>query len=198
MKKRYLLPLILVGAAALSLAAACGSSTEPVLDKTELTMSIGATETLTLSWVDGSGNAVAEGEAIEYRWESSNETVVTVKGKGNTATLTAKAEGDAVVTVYDGSKELASCSVKSVVSPLVITVPEGRLVMRNGESATVRVKSLIPLTGEYEWESSDTSIATVEYQGAIAIVTAKKRGECTITVRNGGYSSSFKFIVGIK
>ena len=198
MKKRYLLPLILVGAAALSLAAACGSSNEPVLDKTELTMSVGATETLTLSWVDGSGNAVTEGEAIEYRWESSNETVLTVKGKSNTATLTAKAEGNAVVTVYDGSKELASCSVTSVISPLSVSVPEGRLVLLNGSKATVKAKSLIPLTGEYEWTSSDPSICTVEAQGEIAIVTAKKRGECTITVRNGVYSASFVLIVGTK
>ena len=197
MKKRYLLPLILAGAAAISLAA-CGSSNEAVLDKTELTICVGAYETLTLSWVDGKGNAVAEGDSIEYRWASSDETVLTVEGNGNTAALTAHAEGKAVVTVYDGNKELAQCSVTSVTSPLIVTVPEGKLVLRNGGKATVRVKSLIPLTGEYVWSSSDTSICTVESQGEIAIVTAKSRGECFVTVRNGEYATSFEFIVGIK
>ena len=197
MKKRFLLPLILAGAAAISLAA-CGSSNEAVLDKTELTVCVGAYETLTLSWVDGNGNAVAEGDSVEYRWTSSNETVLTVEGEGNTATLSAHAEGKAVVTVYDGKKELAKCSVTSVTSPLRVTVPEGKLVLRNGGQATVRVKSLISLTGEYEWSSSDTSICTVEAQGEIAIVTAKARGECFVTVRNGDYATSFELIVGIK
>ena len=196
MKKRYLMPIILLGAAAVSLAA-CGSSNDPVLDKTELTICVGAQETLSLVWEDGSGNAVAEGKSVEYRWESSNEAVLTVEAEGAKATVTAVAEGTAVVTVYEGSKKLSSCNVTSITSPLSVTVPEGKLVLRKGGKATVRAKSLIALTGEYEWYSSDTAIATVEYQGEIAIVTAVARGECTITVRNGDYTASFKFIVGL-
>ena len=193
MKKRYLLPLILVCAAALSLAACGGSNT--VLDKTELTICVGAQETLTL--VDKNGDAIVEGEAVEYRWESSDEAVLTVAGKGSSATVTAVAEGKAVVTVYEGNKSLAKCNVTSISSPLSVTVPEGMLVFRKGGQASVRVKSLIELTGEYEWYSSNTSIATVEYQGELAMVTAVARGECIITVRNGEYTASFKCIVGL-
>ena len=203
MKKRYLLPLILLGAAAVSFAA-CGETdgeggTVAVLTKTELTMSVGAQETLTLSWVDETGNAVAEGEAIDYRWTCSDVGVVTVTPDGNTAVLTAIAEGEATVSVYDGEEKLATCLVKCVESPLSFekTVPEGKLVLRKGGQATVRVNSSIPLTGEYEWSSSDDTIATVEYQGAIAIVTAKNRGDCTITVRNGAYEASFVVSVGL-
>ena len=196
MKKKYLLPIVLTCAAAIALAA-CGGSDGPVLDKKELTMSVGAQETLTLVVENKDGTTSAVGESVEYTWKSSNEEVLTVEAEGATATVTAVAEGSAVVTVYDGNKELSKCTVTIVLSPLSVTVPEGRLVVRNNTTVTVRAKSITALTGEYVWESSDPTIATVEAQGVIARVTAKKRGECTITVKNGIYSASFTFIVGL-
>lgn len=190
MKKRLLLPLIIIMAAVFCLSA-CGK--KATLDKTELTLGVGSSETLTLVW---EGNAPSDGE---YRWESSDESIVTVEASGETATVTAASEGEAVVTVYEGNKELATCTVTVVSSPLSVTVPEGMLVLRNGATVTVRAKSLTPLTGEYTWESSDESIATVEFQGEIARVTARKRSAegCTITVRNGIYSASFTVVVGL-
>lgn len=206
MKKRFLLPLILISAAMLTLSA-CGLFEQPptgtekvaVLDKTELTLCVGAQDTLTLYWTEeGSDVLFAEiGGAIEYRWESSDEETVTLTAEEGTATVTAVAEGTAVVTVYEGEKALASCNVTVVTSPLSVTVPEGKLVVRNGQVVTVRVKSAIPLTGEYEWSVSDAAIAKVESQGDIAMITATKRGECTVTVANGVYTTSFTFIVGI-
>lgn len=200
MKKRYLLPLVLLGAAGVALAGCGGSSKQAVLDKEELTVCVGMQETLTLSWVDKDGNAVAEGDAVEYRWESSSTNIVTVEAEGNKATVTAVAEGEAVVTVYDGKTKLATCSVTTVASALSFaqSVPEGKLVLRKDATVSVKVKSLTELTGEFVWESSDTSIGTVEYQGDLARVTAVARGECTITVRNGSHAASFTLVVGIK
>lgn len=191
MKKRYFLPLILIAAVALSLCA-CGGGGKATLNKTELTLGVGSRETLTLVWEKGEGD-----ESAEYRWESSDEAIVTTAAEGESATVIAVAEGTAVVTVYEGEKALASCNVTVVGSPLSVTVPEGRLVVRNNATVTVRAKSLTPLTEEYTWESSDTSVATVEYQGEIARVTSVGRGECTVTVRNGIYSASFTLIVGL-
>ena len=197
MKKKYLLPLVLTCAAAIALAACGGSNNDPVLDKKELTLCVGAQETLTLVLENKDGTTSAVGESVEYTWKSSNEDVVTVEAEGATATVTAVADGNAVVTVYDGKTELSKCTVTVVTSPLSVTVPEGKLVVRNNTTVTVRAKSITALTGEYVWESSDPTIATVEAQGVIARVTAKKRGECTITVKNGIYSASFTFIVGL-
>ena len=199
MKKRFLLPLILIAAVVLSLCA-CGESGKTAkLDKTELTLCVGGRETLTLYWAEDEGEPVplSAEEGAEYRWESSDESVVTVTGNGGSATVSAVKEGKAVVTVYQGSDALTSCNVTVVTSPLSVTVPEGKLVLRKDATATVRAKSIEPLTEEYVWESSDPSIATVEYQGEIARVTAMKRGECTITVRSGVYTASFTLIVGL-
>ena len=81
---------------------------------------------------------------------------------------------------------------------LHVALPEGKLVLRNGGTATVRVTSDSPLNEEkYVWESSNASIGTVEYQGKVARVTATGRGECTITVSNGSYTTSFTLIVGL-
>ena len=81
---------------------------------------------------------------------------------------------------------------------LHVTVPEGRLVLRNGGTATVRVTSDSPLDEDkYVWKSSDESIGTVESQGKIARVTATGRGECVITVSHGKLTTSFTLIVGL-
>ena len=81
---------------------------------------------------------------------------------------------------------------------LHVTVPEGKLVLRNGGTATVRVTSDNPLNEDkYFWKSSDESIGTVEYQGKVARVTATGRGECIITVSNGKLETSFTLIVGL-
>ena len=190
MKKRFLLPLILLMAAVLGLSA-CGSKDSAKLSKEELTLGVGGQETLTVVW---EGTAPSD---VEYRWESSDKAIVTVEAEGETATVTAVAVGEAVVTVYNGNSEIATCSVTVIkTAPLYVTVPEGKLVLRNGGTATVRAKNSIPMTGEYVWESSDETIAVIESQGELARVTAKKRGECTITVTNGEYSASFTLIVG--
>ena len=81
---------------------------------------------------------------------------------------------------------------------LHVAVPEGKLVLRNGGTATVRVTSDNPLNEDkYVWKSSDEAVGTVEYQGKIARVKATGRGECIITVTNGKLTTSFTLIVGL-
>lgn len=93
---------------------------------------------------------------------------------------------------------LCACGEKTGPNALHVAVPEGKLVLRNGATATVRVTSDNPLNEDkYVWKSSDESIGKVEYQGKIARVTATGRGECTIIVSNGSYTASFTLIVGL-
>ena len=199
MKKKIFLPLVLLAAAILSLCA-CGEKpaggTSASLDKTTLELGVGGSDTLTLTW-DGGEPAPGEDPATTYIWTSSDEAVVTVAASGNTATVNGVAEGSATVTVSQGEKQLASCSVTVKASRLSVTVPEGKLVLRKNATVTVKVKGTEELDGDIVWESSDTSIGTVESQGAIARVTAVARGECVIRVRCGSDSAEFTLIVGL-
>lgn len=197
MKKKIFLPLLLLAAAVMSLCVACGETQkEARLDKTALELGIGGSDTLTLTWTEADGSA-SEGDATaEYIWKSSNEECVTVTAEGNVATVTAVSEGSATVTVSQGEKQLASCSVTVKKSPITVTVPEGKLVLRKGATVTVKANGTEGL-GDVVWESSDEGIGAVESQGKIARVTAVARGECVITVRCGGYSAAFTLIVGL-
>lgn len=189
MKKRILLPLLILLAAALGVCA-CGSGAGK-LDKTSVSLAVGQKETLT--FVLDEGKELGEGELV---WTTSDEAVATVSGKDLTATVTGVAEGNATVKLTLDGKTIASCSVKVTVPPISVTVPTGTLVLVKNQSATVRLKSSKPLTEEITWESSDETIGIVDYQGPIAIVTAVKRGQCTITARCGSEQTSFTLIVG--
>lgn len=101
---------------ALGIAAACSTTVvvESVsLDKTQLTLDVGASEklTATVSSDDATDKAVT--------WSSSNTAVVTVDGSGN---VTAAASGTATVTATADGKS-ATCSV-TVNVPIDYTVTE--------------------------------------------------------------------------
>lgn len=145
--------------------------------------------------------AVAEGLSGEIVWGTDQETLVSLNPSGSSVTVTALAEGTAVVYAAceeDGTQYRAECTV--TVSP----APEAKLsflmptlVLRRNVSATVRAFAEESLSGDVIWESSDVSVGTVESQGLIAVVTAVSGGVCTITVTYGGESASFTLIVGI-
>lgn len=204
MRKPIFLPFF---AAFLALTALCACEKQPqpeetalALDKTSITLTVGATETLALSPKAAVPMSAApqEPEPVEYVWHSSDESVATVSADGMSATVSALSVGKTTVTVAAGETILGTCLVTVEASPLSVTLYQDRLVLRKLAKATVKVKSSVPLSGEYIWESSDPSIGTVEYQNDIAIVTAVARGECSITVKNGTYIKSFTLIVGLK
>lgn len=192
MKKRFLLPLLL-GLAAMLCLFGCGASPIGKFDAASVSVGVGQKETVTFTLSEG---VELEGDE-EFVWASSDESVATVEGKQFTATVTGVAVGSATVTLTMNGKEIASCSVEVKLSPLSITVPSGMLVLVKNAQATVRLKSTSPILDEdITWESSDATIGSVEYQGRIAIVTALKRGSCTITARCGEDKASFTLIVG--
>ncbi len=192
MKRHLLLPLLILLTAALGLCACGGSKAVGALDKEVLSLAVGGKETLTFTLFEG--EELADGE---LQWTTSDESVATVEGKQLTATVTGAKAGSATIALTLDGKELASCKVEVYVSPLSVTVPSGVLVLIKNAKATVRLKSSSPIEEQdIVWESSDETIGTVEYQGRIAIVTAVKRGQCTITARCGADKASFTLIVG--
>lgn len=159
------------------------------LSETSLELFVGETFTLEASVNDPSA---------EIKWSTSSRAVAGVEADGNSAVITANGEGKAQIRVRYNEKLMAKCDVKVTLPPekLSVLVPSGKLILSAGQKATVKAIKDASLSGEAVWSSSDVSIASIEYQGLIAVVTAASAGECTVTVSLGGERSEFVVVVG--
>ena len=122
-------------------------------------------------------------------WSSSDESVATV----SLGDVTAKSEGTAVITVesYDGTKATCRVTVKSSYVPVSsISFKSSSYTVMKGRKETL-VPYIEPVNATNKscyFESSDTSIATVDSNG---VVTGLQEGVVTITAYsndNGGYA----------
>lgn len=145
------------------------------LDKTEATLDIGGTVTLTATILpEDAGNK-------NVTWVSSDSSVASVEN----GVVTAKAAGTAVISVIteDGRKE-ATCTV-TVKAPVVevtgVTLDKTEVTLDIGGTVILKATIAPSDAGDksVSWKSSDTSIAVVDENG---IVTAVKAGTATITV----------------
>ena len=158
------------------------------LNKTALTLNIGASETLSATV------APADATNKEVTWKSSDAAVATVDTNGK---VTAVKAGEATITVTteDGGKT-ATCKV-TVKPNLVSEITLAALAIYVGESkaVTATVKPDDATNKELTWKSSDESIATVDATGKVTgvkigttTITATARdgsgvsGSCTVTV----------------
>jgi uncharacterized protein YjdB len=149
------------------------------LDKTEITLSKGATATLTATVTPANATDPA------VTWSSSATRYVTVDANG---TLTAVKVGTATITAKAG-KYTATCKV-------TVTTP-ATSVQLNHSSATLRPLETLQLTlsakpngavvSDVQWTSSDPDIATVNENG---LVTALKDGPAIITATMGDLSDT--------
>ena len=168
--------------------------TEVTLDKTELTLTEGETETLTATVrPDNADNK-------KVKWSSDKTEVATVGGDGR---VTAVKAGEAVVTVTteDGGKT-ASCKVTvkaKAVNVTEVTLDRAELTLTEGETetltATVRPDNAD--NRKVAWSSDKTDVATVDGAGK---VTAVKPGEAvvTVTTEDGGKTATCKVTVKAK
>lgn len=119
------------------------------------------------------------------QWSSSNPSVATVSDNG---LVTAIAGGSATITAKAGDKQ-ASCTVTVTVPVASVTLDKTELTLIQGNSemlaATVSPSDATDKT--IFWESSDTSVATVDQNGNI---TAVKAGKSIITAKAGGLSAT--------
>ena len=170
------------------------SVTEVTLDKTELTLTEGETETLTATVrPDNADNR-------KVAWSSDKTEIATVDGAGR---VTAVKSGEAVVTVTteDGGKT-ATCKVTvkaKTVSVTEVTLDKTELTLTEGEAETLTatVKPDNADNKKVKWSSDKTEIATVDGAGK---VTAVKAGEAvvTVTTEDGGKTASCKVTVKAK
>ena len=173
--------------------------TEVTLDRTELTLTEGETETLTATVrPDNADNR-------KVTWSSDKTEVATVDGAGK---VTAVKPGEAVITVTteDGGKT-ATCKVtvkaKAVPVTGVDVKPWSVTIGANGTTKlTCTVAPSNATNRNVRWESDNPSVATVDSDGNVRAVSAGVakvsavtedggfRSGCTVTVKE--FSSGFE------
>ena len=156
------------------------------LNKSTLTLKVGASETLTATI------APADATNKNVTWASSDAAVATVDASGK---VTGVAAGTATITVTteDGGKT-ATCQVTVKANTVPVTgVTLNKIVLKlyTGGSETLKA-TVAPAnaTNKYvTWTSSNPAVATVDANGK---VTAKSLGmaDITVTTKDGGYTAT--------
>ena len=182
------------GTCAVTVKAKTINVTEVTLDRTELTLTEGETETLTATVKpDNADNR-------KVTWSSDKTDVATVGGDGK---VTAVKAGEATVTVTteDGGKT-ATCKVTvkaKAVGVTEVTLDKTELTLTEGETETLTatVKPDNADNRKVTWSSDKTEVATVDGDGK---VTAVKAGVAvvTVTTEDGGRTATCKVTVKAK
>jgi hypothetical protein len=143
------------------------------LNKTEVSLLVGTTETLTASFSPNN-----EGADKTVTWTSSNAGVATVSN----GTITAVAQGEATITVALTSNPAVKAEAKVTVVQPVASVSLNKtdlLIVIGGEEKLIA--TVLPANADQSvtWSTSDAAIAVVTADGT---VQAKTVGTATITV----------------
>ena len=159
--------------------------TEVTLDRAELTLTEGETETLTATVrPDNADNR-------KVTWSSDKTEVATVGGDGR---VTAVKAGEAVVTVTteDGGKT-ATCKVTVKAKVVPVTGVEVNpwamtLSVRGTSKLSYTIRPADATNQNVKWESESPSVATVDSEGNVQGVAAGTAKIC-VTTEDGGFKS---------
>lgn len=142
--------------------------------KSATTISIGASETLTVTYdpVDANTNKA-------LTWSSSNTSIATVDANGK---VTGVAAGTATITATTANNKTASCTVTvQAVAVTGVTLSKTSVSLQIGgtETLTAIIAPAEATNKNVTWESSNTAVATVN-NGQVKGIAA---GSATITVK---------------
>ena len=163
------------------------------LNKTELTLAAGGSETLTATV------APADATNKKVTWKSSDAAVASVDANGKVTGVKA-GEATITVTTEDGGKT-ATCKVTvktATIAVTGVTLNKTALTLNIGasETLTATVAPADATNKKVTWKSSDAAVASVDANGK---VTGVKAGEATITVttEDGAKTATCKVTVTI-
>lgn len=139
-----------------------------------------------------------ENFAGDVEWIINNQRVAAIKGNGMTAELTLKEAGDAIVIAKAGEK-IATCNVKVNEEQSMIklnTTGINKEIAKGSSEEYTLEASLINITGELKWTSSNDKVAKVEKTDENkAKITLLSEGNATITVTDGKIKTECSVIV---
>ena len=136
-------------------------------------------------------SGLAKGDKV-VSWTSSNKKIATVSGSGKLKAL--KKAGKTTITVKLASGKTAKFTVKvqkADVATTSLTVMNKATGKKMPKTVSLKAKKKLALTAtvapvtskqKVTYSTSDKSIATVNAKG---VITAKKKGTVTITVKSG-------------
>ena len=124
-----------------------------------------------------------------------NPKVASVQIRKGVLKITGKKEGKAIVSVIASNGAVAKVNIKvKKVSAAKVTLNLKRKTLKKGNKVTLKAK-VQPKTASkaVKWKSSNKKVAKVSQKG---VVTAKKKGKTTITVKtSNGKKAACKIIV---
>lgn len=131
--------------------------------------------------------ASLEGYTGDFDWESSDPSIVTVKG----GIITGVSAGEAIITVSGADKTVTVTIV--VLKKPTITL-SGKNVVYIGKTMTITAKTE-NVNGKITWKSSKENIATVDENG---VVTGVSEGETFISASYGNATEKMKISVMVE
>ncbi len=129
------------------------------------------------------------------KWTSSKAKIATVDNKG---VVKAKGVGTAKITVTSQANTAKKATItvkvsKKQVKNKVLKLKATKKTLKKGKTYTVAIKSMTKKTTDaVTYKSSKKSAVSVDKFG---VVTAKKKGTATITVKCGKKSAKLKITV---
>ncbi len=137
----------------------------------------------------------ADASFPELKWTSSDSEVASVDSSGNVRALKA---GKAVITCTSVDNPLckSTCVVTVKVKTTGVKLSKSKLTMHTAQTKTLKA-TVLPSDAtnkNVKYTSSNKKVATVSSEG---VITAKKAGTCTITVKtkSGGFVAKCKIKV---
>lgn len=159
------------------------------LNKTETTINVGSTETLSVT-------AIAPSNATDktYTWNSDNTAVATVNATTGEVTANAVGTANITATANDGSGVTATCAVTVIVPVSSITInnaPTEALFVNSKGTLTATVLPDNATDKTVTWSSSDPDYVSINATtGEYEVKGTKGYGSATITATAGGKTAT--------
>ena len=147
------------------------------MSRTTLPLNVGAAYTLSVNYRPT--NATFKTAS----WMSNNQSVARVEPNGRVVGVSA---GTAVITaISDSGARVATCTVTVVVPVESVTLAETRITLRIGETYQL-IPIINPTDATNTAATYTTRSATIAYVSSYGLITARRAGTTTITVRVDG------------